>query len=66
MTTCKAYKPDYKFMKQRALEAHDLLSVLTFDTYWDSPEGHKLVTEACSAIAALYRYAKEKGEKDEG
>lgn len=57
--------PDYKYIAKRSLKVHDMLSVLTFETYFHDAEGDKLVREACSAIAKLFKYSQKMEKKNE-
>lgn len=53
-------KPDYGYMTKKSLEAYDIMSKLTFEVFADDKIGLDLISRACSAIAELYRYSKEK------
>ena len=55
--------PDYKYIESKAEEAYDVISKLTFETYNKDKKGTELISKACTAIAILYRYSREK--KDE-
>ena len=54
--------PDYQYIEEQSLKAYDVIAALTFETCFNDKEGGKLVSKACTAIAELFRYAKEKKE----
>jgi len=54
--------PDYEYVKEQALKAYDIIAALTFETHFDDISGGELIKYACTSIAALYLYAKQKEE----